>query len=199
MSQTNPRRNYFPNPDPDNPPTVRPIWGYVAQMLREGRDWKGKDGYTPIGFSPKHPLEPDPAISNKCTTNTLIGYMMRANWSVTQVREALLDPENVGGAYFRFRVAKDPENAEDYLLRTFKGSVTQGEVQDWKSKQREKFLESGVDPKYVPDWLSRGPSDPQPQLSNTYGGGTYWTVGICQRVLLGIGSKRGQHGGSPTS
>lgn len=99
------------------------IWGYAAKMLKYGGTWNNEGKYEylkketgshrnprQIEYYPgEYVTEPDPNESSWITTAKLIRYMLKAGFTATEARQALEDPSNVGGEFYRWEAYRRPE------------------------------------------------------------------------------------------
>jgi len=106
------RHFYYPEPDGSGRP-VRPLWGVATRMLIAGGPWDRDDRpelyLTKANGIPRRPRqievypgetvdEPDPLVSCKSTTGTLVRRMVIAGWSNEQIDSALSDRSNRGAS-----------------------------------------------------------------------------------------------------
>lgn len=125
--------------DPDNSSSAH-IYGNTVRMLREGGPWRtGEDEPFHFDFyrpaSPAAPnkirtkpgtaliyleevYEPDFKVSNVKWTGTIIKHMVTQGFSTEQIKNALSDPANVGGSFYRYIRLKDETLLERYITKS---------------------------------------------------------------------------------
>ncbi|WP_457208530.1 hypothetical protein, partial [Nocardioides sp. P5_C9_2] len=157
----------------DDSREVAPIWGHPLRMLVHGYDWKGAPGYTPRNWKPRkvwvteyiervcYP-EPEPRVSNKSTTGKVVHYMVRGGWSAEQIHHELNLPENVGGAYYRWRCNTDEDGGEAFLSAMVAGSYPEQAVEAWREDQYSRGVSAGLDERFLPKPKSRARQHTQP-------------------------------------
>jgi hypothetical protein len=67
-------------------------------------------------------IEPDPLLSCKSTTGTLVRRMVLAGWSTEQIEAALSRRRNAGGQYYRWRCLTDGDSGDAFLSAFIRGS-----------------------------------------------------------------------------
>lgn len=72
------------------------------------------------------PDEPDPAVSSKSTTASIVWAMVQQGWCRQCVQRALEDPRNVGGSYYRYRAGTDKGENEylNFLMSTIHSTTS---------------------------------------------------------------------------
>lgn len=122
-----------------------PLWGWYTVMLVEGFDWKqatthprgtyeSSEGSAPRTkprrieyYTGEFIEEPEVALSNKSTTGKLINRMRMSGWCVHQADEALSLASNLGGSYYVWRCASDPDKGTAFITHFWEGSYTAAE------------------------------------------------------------------------
>lgn len=87
------------------------IWGHAARMLMHGGPW---DLSKPVAVSLKRPrtmsagyegeylTEPNQGTSSASTTGSIVRQMLLAGFTAAEAADALEDPNNVGGQFWRW-------------------------------------------------------------------------------------------------